>query len=229
MTNNDETLAHIELFSSLTKDQLADVSSLCVWQSYPPGTHLIDRMSESMDVFFVSRGQVRVLIYSEGGREISIIDISEGGVFGELSALDHQPRSANVVTVYSTTVAQMQAEVFRQVLLKYPTVALELLRHLTSLLRNSTSRIMDLSTLSAHCRVYEEIRKLAEQRFIKHGHYRISPIPIHSELASRVSTTRETVARVFSELTRNKIIRKERNVIVVNDIKALEALIKANS
>ena len=102
------------------------------------------------------------------------------------------------------------------------------MQRMTEIIRASTNRIMDLSTLSAHGRIYGELKRLAEKRVQKDGSGRISPIPVHSELASRVSTTRETVARVLSDLNKKRIVVKERNVLVVQDIRALDALMKIN-
>ena len=54
----------------------------------------------------------------------------------------------------------------------------------------------------------------------------LRPIPVHGDIASRVSTTRETVARVLNELARGHIIRRERDALVVLDLMRLEALVE---
>ena len=54
----------------------------------------------------------------------------------------------------------------------------------------------------------------------------IRPIPVHGEMASRASTTRETVARVISDLTRKGIVKRERDALVVTDYALLESLVE---
>ena len=54
----------------------------------------------------------------------------------------------------------------------------------------------------------------------------IAPIPVHSDIASRVSTTRETVARVFSDLTKQGLIKRGKNELVVLDLERLEKLVE---
>ncbi|MFK7867067.1 MAG: Crp/Fnr family transcriptional regulator [Alphaproteobacteria bacterium] len=206
---------------------MKQIENRCDWRSYPPSTNIIDKSSPSTDVFFIVRGMVRVVNFSESGKEISLNDIESGSMFGELSAIDGKARSANVVAVYATRVASMSPEIFWQVVHEHPNFNKQLLERLTSIIRVSVSRIMDLSTLSAHGRVYGELLRLAKKRAQSDGSGRISPIPIHSEMASRISTTRETVARILGELNRKNIVVKERNVLVVNDIKVLEALHRA--
>jgi len=130
-------------------------------------------------------------------------DHREGGeYFRELAALDGEPRSANVVALENTVVACLSQEGFHDMLLTYPQVAVRILKNMAKIVRISTDRIMDLSTLGANNRVHAELLRLAGSNIQDDNTARISPIPIHGDIASRVSTTRETVARVFSDLTR---------------------------
>ena len=54
----------------------------------------------------------------------------------------------------------------------------------------------------------------------------LKPIPHHSDIASRVSTTRETVARVFSDLAKSGIVKRERDAMVVLDVGLLEEMVE---
>ena len=54
----------------------------------------------------------------------------------------------------------------------------------------------------------------------------ISPIPIHGDIASRVSTTRETVARFFSDLTREGILQRDCGNLVILDVEALTDIVE---
>ena len=227
MNNSENSLRSVPLFEEFDQKDLQLVEQRCDWRQYPPGTHIIDKLSADMDVYFVVQGMVRVVDFSESGREISLNDIEAGGIFGELSAIDSKPRSANIVAIYSTRVASMPREVFWQLTRDYPSFTKRLLLRLTSIIRSSDHRIMDLSTVSAHGRVYGELLQLAKKRAKPDGTSRISPIPIHSDIASRVSTTRETVARILSDLNRKELVIKQRNVLVVTDMKVLESLHQA--
>jgi CRP-like cAMP-binding protein len=53
----------------------------------------------------------------------------------------------------------------------------------------------------------------------------IEPIPIHSDIASRASTTRETVARVLGDLARQGILERTRDGLVIRDLRRLDDLV----
>ena len=73
-------------------------------------------------------------------------------------------------------------------------------------MRISTDWIIDFSTMGSNKRVNAEFLRLAKPGMKVENTAEISPIPVHGDIAVRVSTTRETVARVFSDLTREGIL-----------------------
>jgi CRP-like cAMP-binding protein len=221
-----ETLANVELLSSLTAEERKAVERRCRWKRFAKDEQIIDRETDSTDVYFIAVGAVRIVDYSLAGREITFDDIEAGGYFGELAALDGAKRSASVVATKDTQTASLDAAAFREVLATHPTMALGLLQRLARVIRQSTGRIMDLSSLGAHNRVYAELLREARAGGLDGNRAAIKPIPVHADLAGRVSTTRETVARVLNDLARKKIVEREKGALVILDVKRLSAMVE---
>jgi len=217
----------VTMFASLPATDLAHLDRSLVWRRVRAGEEIIDRQSETSDVFFVVEGKVRVVLYSVSGREITLDDIGAGGYFGELAALDGEPRSASVMAVEPSLVASLSDDIFRKVVTENPALALSVMRRLSTVVRTSSGRILDLSTLGANNRVHAEVLRLARVAGAdEHGCAVISPIPVHSDLASRVSTTRETVARVMSDLSRQGIVKRGKSALVVQDVARLASIVE---
>ena len=222
----DRSLARVEMFRELADADRRRIEERCRWRTYAPQETLIAREQDTHEVHFVVWGRVRVLDYAASGREVAFDDIGPGGSVGELAAIDGGTRSASVVAVQRTLSASLDQRSFLKVLADHPDAGLATMRRLTRMVRQASERIMDLSALGANNRVHAEILRLAREAAGPDAETaRLSPIPVHSEVASRVSTTRETVARVFSDLTREGILRKERNVLVVDDVPALAEMV----
>ncbi|MHA1536677.1 MAG: Crp/Fnr family transcriptional regulator [Alphaproteobacteria bacterium] len=220
------SLKGIGIFESMSEEGRHKLESISRWRDFTSDEQIIDRDSDTGDVFFIVSGLVRVVNYSYTGREVSYDDLGAGAVFGELSAIDGAPRSANVVAVKNTTVAAMSPEQFRQALAENPDFALGVMTRLVEIIRSSTDRIMDLSTLGAYSRVYAEILRLARAGTEGGNSATIRPVPIHSDVASRAGTTRETVARALSDLSRKGIAKREDDALVVDDIDQLEEIVE---
>lgn len=221
-----QSLASIDLLAVLAARERQAIEQNCSWKRYDTHEQIIDRQSETSDVCFVVEGNVRIVNYSLSGREITLDDLDAGAFFGELSALDGRPRSAGVMALTNTLIASLAPNMFLEVLAKHPEIALKFMTHLALVVRNATDRIMDLSTLAANNRVQADLLRQARSNMNDGGESEIKPIPMHADIASRVSTTRETVARVLSDLAREGIVRRTKDSLVITDIDRLTHMVE---
>lgn len=225
----EKTLRGIELFVNLPPEEISALEARCKWNRYAAGEQILDRDSENRDVYFVVNGSVRIVNYSTSGREIALANIDAGSYFGELSAVDGQRRSANVVAVKDCDVATITPVVFSRLLVKHPTVAMHVLQRLAGIIRVADDRIMDLSTLRAVQRVYVELLRLTDSDVAVPDLWVIRPMLSHSEIASRASTTRETVARVLGQLAHAGIVERKSKALYIRDKERLERLAELSS
>ena len=227
MTGPGHSLADIPFLEPLSEPSRAALEQRARWVRYAANDTIIDRESESRDVYFVVEGRVRVVNFSISGREISFDEMEPGGVFGELAALDGMPRSAAVVALTDTFVASISPNTFLNLLRDHPDLAIGVMQELAKIVRTSTERIMDLSTLGALNRVHSEILREARAHAEDGTNTaRISPIPVHADIAARVSTTRETVARVLSDLAKQGLVKREKDALAILDLARLEELVE---
>lgn len=222
------SLDSIALFAPLSPSDRQALAQQCRWRRYAAQEQVFDRSDDGREVYFIIEGVVRIVDYSFSGREVSFDDISAGVYFGHLSAIDDQPRSAGVISLTESLLASMSQGLFERTVTGHPQLALDIMRNMAAMVRRSTERIMDLSTLGANNRVHAEILRLARAaRTAGDGATAaISPIPVHSDIASRVSTTRETVARVFGELAKSGLVQRRSNQLFVSDFEKLEQLVE---
>ncbi len=220
------SLSAIELLSDLSETKLVELGQSCGWRHYSAHEQIIDRQSETTDVFFIAEGKVRVVNYSLSGREITFDELYQGEHFGELAAIDGYPRSAGVIALNSCLVASLSRDRFRTLVGIHMGMALKLMENLASMVRTSTERIMDLSTLAANNRVQAEVLRQAREYSTDNVSAVIKPIPVHGDIASRVSTTRETVARVMNDLARQGILERRKDSLVIGDIELLSDMVE---
>jgi len=219
-------LKRVTLLADLPDEEIARLTKECVWKRYAPHEQIIDRHSEARDIFFIVEGGARVANFSLSGREITLDDLSAGAHFGELSAIDGSPRSASVGALGDCQIAMLSPDRFMALCGKYPQVAIKVMCSLAGIVRSATERIMDLSTLAANNRVHADLLRLARANMEGDNQASISPIPVHGDVASRVSTTRETVARVMNDLARQNLVKREKNKLAVLDVGALEEMVE---
>ncbi len=218
-------LAELELFCELAGEAVATIGRASALRRCHAQEQVFDRDSPNADVFGVLDGRIRIVNYSLSGREITFDELLPGACFGELAAIDGQPRSAGVIAVEPSLLAVIPRAVFLDVLARQPEVALRVMQRLARIIRSADDRIMDLSTLAAHNRVHAEILRQARRHRVAETRARISPIPLHGDIASRVSTTRETVARALNDLARRGLVERQKDALVIHDLETLGSLV----
>lgn len=220
------SLEGIRILAGLTPAEHEDMAKACSWKTYRADEQIIDRQSESRDVLFVVKGRVRIVLYSLSGREIALDEKAAGDYFGELAALDGEPRSASVVALEESVIAALPPEAFMRLLRDHPEVVVGVMQRMSRVIRRATERIMDLSTLGANNRVHAELLREARAAMTGDNTAVLSPIPTHTDIASRVSTTRETVARVLNDLARSGVVKREKDSLVITDVDRLMELVE---
>lgn len=208
----------------LGEAEVAALRSQWAAQSFRQGELIIAHGDSGRDVFFLLEGRARVTLFSEDGKEIAYRDLAPGDIFGELSGIDGQARSASILALDTTRVARLPGATFRQLVESQPQLAWSLLEHLSALLRRMTDRVFEYSTLVVRKRLILELVRRAADADQSDGQASLSPAPTHFELAAAISTHREAVSREMSLLAKRALVAKRGNRLVLNDLAALQAL-----
>ena len=124
-------------------------------------------------------------------------------------------------------VGALTPNLFNDIVNRDPTLSARLMRRLARIIRTSDDRIMDLSTLGAHQRVYLELLRISEIDPANSGALLIGPMPAQKDIASQASTTRETVTRAISQLVADGIAERKQKSLYIHDRTRFEHLASA--
>ena len=160
------------------------------------------------------------------GHEVSFRDIGPGEMFGELSAIDRELRSADVVALMDTLVAAMPVQLFWDMLDEHYSVREAMLRELTRRVRTLSNRIVEFSTLAVRNRIHAELLRIAHEATVDGNRAVIFPAPRHADIASRVGTNRESVTRELGNLVRAGVVERRCGTLVICDLNALATLVQ---
>lgn len=219
-------LAGLDLFSALDSAALESIAARCRPRRFARDDNIVMHQDGSTEVFFIFSGQVRVLLYSPAGKEISFRDLGPGDLFGELAAIDGQSRSATVIALEDTELAVLSSNDFWKILRQHPEVSAQLIKRLAHLIRFYSMRLYEFGTLGVEHRIHAELLRLGLEHGVKENTAVIAPVPTHAVIASRISTRREAVAREMAALTRAGLLIREAKSLVISDIGKLRAMVE---
>ena len=200
------------------KDASIDLSSFetrCRWRRFDTDEILVDFDDVSTDVYFLTSGDVRILIRTQAGKEVILGEMRGGQMFGELAAIDGVSRSANVTALTRGEVCVMPAAVFREIVFAAPAIADRLLRLLTKRVRELNARLMEHAVLDLRHRLYSELLRLSVPRAGAPNERVVTPPPYHHVLAARIGCRREQVTREFTTMGQEALIERTRGALVI--------------
>ena len=215
---NIKLLQSVSLFWDLTEKELGYISEKMVSKHYDSGQTILLEASEGEQCFFVTEGSVKITRLSKKGREVILAILSDGDFFGEMSLLDGEFRSANVVALEDTEVLTLNRNDFLLVLKNYPQIAIRLLKEMAHRLRKSDRQIASLSLSDAEKRIAMCILRIADEKgVIKKGQVSIPKIPIQQDIANMSGTSRETVSRALKLLVKEGFVQRKGKELIIYD------------
>jgi CRP-like cAMP-binding protein len=197
-------LRSVSIFADLDDAGAAELERLAEPRDYPAGAIVASQEERGDALFVLVRGKVKAILYGESGREVILsIFKAPGDFFGELSLLDGEPRSATLVADAPSRLLVLSRDAFHRHLRKHPATALRVLAEVSRRLRRADEVIGNLALLDVFARVAGRLRELAlaEGEPVADG-ILVRERPTQAEMAATLGTSRETVSRVLSELSR---------------------------
>ena len=188
-------LKRIPLLSDIPDDRLALLEACCRKRKYPKNTILFMEGDSAGHLYIIESGMVCVYTEGEDGKQLILNYLSDGEYFGELALLDHNPRSASVVTQMECEITSISREDFSLFLKENPDLYESLMMQLVAKIRDLTNNVKDMALLDVYGRVAQTLERLSNDD----GALKL-PKLTHQEIANMVGASREMVSRIMKEL-----------------------------
>ena len=216
MPSRTDWLERVSIFNELDAASAAALGGLFKERTFEKDALVVGQSDAGDALYVLTEGRVKVVLYGVSGREVILSVFRPGDFFGEMSLLDDQPRSANVIAVESSRMLVLDRGAFAKHLATHPSTALKVLAELSRRLRRADAVIGNLALLDVLGRVARFLRELAkaEGKPTPDGMV-ITHRPTQSEIAAMIGTSRETVSRAMSEFQRRGFLHMSGKRIVL--------------
>jgi CRP/FNR family transcriptional regulator len=221
-----EALSKVPYFASLPASELRRLAGRCTIRRLGPGEALFEEGEPCRGLLVVAEGCVEVGQVSLRGRQQVFHTEGAGATLGEAPLFDGGGYIASAVALVATNVLFLPRAEVLQLCQRHPVVALAMLKALARRVRHFAGIVGDLA-----------FRPVAE-RLARHLEAMLTaPIEpgacldltlTQAQLAARLGTVRELVARAFSQLEERGVIARERSRVTIRDPGRLAALARGD-
>jgi CRP-like cAMP-binding protein len=150
MTEREAQLARVPFFDGLTREALTLIAKATTEESHATGTKLFQYGDAGDKLFILLEGRVRISREIAGMGEEALAVLGPGEVFGEMSLIDEEPRSADARVHERCRMLVITKENFDALLFLHKDLAYEVLwncvRILSVRLRETNEKLTFLTT-----------------------------------------------------------------------------------
>ena len=203
----------------------ATIAALGREADHARGAVLWPRGSDDGAASLLTLGRAAELAYGRDGAVLVLHALAPGEFFGEIvgsgATAPGGEHGTRVEALSDGAATHFAPAALVRLMESYPLVALAMARHLSARIAAMRQRMLETALLSASGRIAAEL--LRQSRASSDGVIR--PLPVWSELAVIVQSTRETVSRTVSALEKRGLLVRVEGGLAVTAPHRLEELV----
>jgi CRP-like cAMP-binding protein len=128
-----QLLKNVYLFKDFSPKDLETLATMAQLEVYSAGDEVFSQGDEAASLFVIKHGSVRI---RRTGKEdaVEVAQLATGSHFGELSFIDGEPRSANVVAMETSEIIRIPFEDLRKFFETHAEAAMKFYRSMATFL-----------------------------------------------------------------------------------------------
>jgi len=127
------------IFGDFNQEMLEKVLPRLEWAELSGGDVLFHEGERDESLYFVISGRLRACRVDHTGSESVLGEIVRGETVGEMAFFTGEPRAATVIAVRDCVLAKFSSEVFRELLVAYPLISLNITKLVIERLQRASS------------------------------------------------------------------------------------------
>lgn len=206
--------------------ELKEIEKMTSMKTIKKGKFIYFPDTPSTSVFFLKKGRVKIVNYTEDGKEIIKKILWPGDIFGELGLIDESNRSDfSQAMDDDVLICAMDKNDMMKMMGNNVNLNIKIMKLIGLRLRKMERRVMSLVGKSARTRLIEFICELAEERGKKVGEEILVKHHLtHQDIANLNAISRQKTTSILNDLRDENLINFDRNSFLVRDIKRLQSL-----
>jgi CRP-like cAMP-binding protein len=221
-----DVLRRVPYFGSVPGTELRRVAGRCRTRRLTAGESVFEEGEPCPGLVIVAEGLVDVRQISLRGREQVFHSEGPGATLGEGPLFDGGGCIASAVALRPTRVVVVAKADVIALCRRHPAVALAMLAAMARRVRHFASIVSDLAFRPVIQRLARSLEAAATGALVPGA--RVELTLTQTQIAARLGTVRELVARAFSQLEDGGVITRHRSRVVIRDPGRLGALARGD-
>lgn len=200
-----------EYFDTMPDSILEQLAGHMQLREYERGETLFWEGDACDGLYVVMQGSAKIYRLSPQGRQYIVRVLQEGDTFAEVPAFDGSANPVNVEALETCSLWVVDGEILRGLILSHPQFAQKVLVNFGTMLRHMVRQVSEMAFYQVTHRLARLINELPPDEM------GTASLMTQEQMAARLGTVREVVARSLKELERSGAIQVENRRIRILD------------
>src|SRR5947207_13189335 len=144
MTNLSEeaqSLSRVPLFKRLEPHELEHLAEEVDQVNYKDGETIFNEHDRGDALYILEEGSVRIWVYDEDVKDVTLAQLKPGDFFGELAVLDRGERSSSATAITDIHLHRLSSDDFQKFLMEHPDASIDVICEIAQRMRQTNQLV----------------------------------------------------------------------------------------
>jgi uncharacterized membrane protein len=141
LSEEAQSLARIPIFRRLEPHELEHLAQEVDQVNFKAGETIFNEHDRGDSLYVVETGAVRIWVFDEDVKEVTLAELKAGDFFGELAVLDRGERSSSATAMVDTHLHRLSSDDFQKFLMDHPDVSIDVICEIAARMRQTNQLV----------------------------------------------------------------------------------------
>jgi len=156
LSDEARSLARIPLFKRLDAAELEHLAEEIDQVNYKAGEIIFNEHDRGDALYILEEGSVRIWIYDEDVKEVTLTELKPGDFFGELAVLDRGERSSSATAITDVHLHRLSSDDFQKFLIEHPDASVDVICEIAQRMRQTNLLVTQRASRNINVQMEEQ-------------------------------------------------------------------------
>ena len=137
LSEEAQSLARVPLFKRLEPQELEKLAEEIDQVNYPAGETIFNEHDRGDALYILEEGSVRIWVYDDDVKPVTLAELKPGDFFGELAVLDRGERSSSATAITDIHLHRLSSDDFQKFLIEHPDASIDVICEIAQRMRQT--------------------------------------------------------------------------------------------
>src|SRR6185436_689593 len=156
LSGEAKSLARVPLFKRLEPHELEHLAEEIDQVNYKAGETIFNEHDRGDALYILEEGSVRIWIYDDDVKDVTLAELKPGDFFGELAVLDRGERSSSATATTDVHLHRLSSDDFQTFLIDHPDAAIDVICEIAQRMRQTNLLVTQRASRNINLEMEEQ-------------------------------------------------------------------------